>query len=266
MFLFFLILVVSHTCLATSSVEYADNQQNLDGEFYDLSLMFHSHTTQSTDDRYVLTFFGARRVPHGHYHHHNHDQLRATDPVTTISPQDIVTGAPNQSANQIRPPSPPIGLRRAVLGKFTFSLILRNGSRIESIGGSQRIEPLGRLSEYAVSLAGNSLDDAAAVVIRFSTNSTRKLVKMSKIWITKLGPILKKAQFNVPEDATNDILGPDTEFTMLRGCKHLNKEADRLLIQLYAGTGYLCEDVTIDPVIHEDEQVDWQTLVSSHTQ
>ena len=134
------------------------------------------------------------------------------------------------------------------------------------MGGSERVEPMGRLSEYVISLPSNvSLDDVAAVVIKFQTNSSKRhrAVKLSKIWITRVKPDFKKAQFNVPDDAANDFLMPDTEFVMHRGCKMLNKDADHQLISLYAGSGYLCQDVKIDHPVHEDEQADWLELFPS---
>lgn len=145
--------------------------------------------------------------------------------------------------------------------------MLKDGKRLDDVGGSQRVEPMGRLSEYVISLPSTvSLDDVASVIIRFRTNNTRRYraVRMAKIWITSVKPEFKRAQFNVPDDARNELV-PDSEFVMHRGCKMFNKEADKLLISMYAGTGFLCQDVKIENAVHEDEQADWQQFFKAPT-
>lgn len=206
------------------------------------------------DDRYILTFFGGRRVPHhrlshhGHHWHHGHPHGPSAERLTDAS-QDVVTISPPHGHRAH-------GQRRALLGSFSFSVLLRDGRRLDGVGGSQRTEPLGRLNEYVIRLPNTSLDDVTSVIISYTTNSTRKhrLVKMSKVWITRFGADLKRAQFNVPDRAQTDMLAPDTEFLMYRACKMLNREADQELIRMYKGSGYLCEDVTIENVVQEDWQ------------
>lgn len=123
---------------------------------------------------------------------------------------------------------------------------------------------MGRLSEYVIRLPNASLADVSSLIISFRTNGTNRWIRMTKVWITQFYPRFQKAQFNVPDNAVTDVLVPDTEFLMYRACKMLDKEADHQLVSLYKGSGYLCEDVDIENVIHEDEEQDWQRLTETH--
>ena len=120
------------------------------------------------------------------------------------------------------------------------------------------------MSEYALTLPSNvSLDDLDGVIVKYEAKSARKqrFIRLTKVWITGVADgRLVRAQFNLPIDAASDLLPPETEFTMLRACKMLNRETAHQLIKLYAGSGYLCSDAGMDRAIHEDESVDWEQL------